>query len=75
MMLKFTVEFDYYKDNDKLSKVPVQMDLGVLVSSDLKRSKHISHISKKANQRLGMITLITNYTEGMYIKLQSSLQF
>ena len=50
-----TVEFDYYIDNYKLSEVPVQMDLGVLVSNDLKPSKHISHISEKANQRLGMI--------------------
>ena len=64
-MLKFTqklkkiirkaVEFDYYIDNYKLSEVPVQMDRGVLVSNDLKPSKHISHISKKNNQWLGMI--------------------
>ena len=30
------VELDYYRDNYKLSEVPVQMDLGVLMSNDLK---------------------------------------
>ena len=48
------VEFDYYRDNYKLSEVPVQMNQEVLMSNDLKSSKHISHISKK-NRRLGMI--------------------
>ena len=49
------IEFPYYINGQRLSKVSEQKDLGVLVSKDLKPTKYISSIMKKVNQRLGMI--------------------
>ena len=38
-----------------LESVANQKDLGVIVSDDLTPGAHISHITKKCNQRIGLI--------------------
>ena len=38
-----------------LDEVSLQMDLGVMITNDLKSSNHIKYITNKAFQRLGMI--------------------
>jgi hypothetical protein len=50
-----SIPFTYHIDGHPLKEVDQQKDLGVIVSNDLKPSKHITYVCKKAQQRLGMI--------------------
>ena len=42
-------------EGERLEEVSEQKDLGITISNDLKPSTHINYITKKANQRCGMI--------------------
>ena len=55
LRLKRSIDFDYYIEDHKLLEVTEQADLGIIISNDLKPSKHITKVASKANQRLGMI--------------------
>ena len=55
LRIKQSVEYLYTLNGVELEEVTEQKDLGVTVSNDLKPTKHISSIVKKANQRTGMI--------------------
>ena len=48
-------DFIYSLNGIPLIEEDYQRDLGVLISNDLLPERHISHIVKKANQRLGLI--------------------
>ena len=45
----------YYMDNESIQPVTEEKDLGVIISEDLKPSKHCAEVVKKANMVLGMI--------------------
>ena len=45
----------YTLDGIPLATEPLQKDLGVIISDALKPSAHITSITKKANQRIGLI--------------------
>ena len=45
---------DYLIEDHKLLEVAEQADLGIIISNDLKPSKHIAKVASKANQRLDM---------------------
>ena len=53
--IKRSIDFDYYIEDHKLLEVTEQVDLGIIISNDLKPSKHIAKVASKANQRLGLI--------------------
>ena len=56
-------EFIYYLNGIPLIEEDNQRDLGVIISNDLHPDCHISHIVKKANQRIGLIRrCFTNLT-------------
>ena len=55
LRLRETVDYVYMIDGVPLESVDEQLDLGVVISKDLKPSKHISRIVKKANARLATI--------------------
>ena len=48
-------EFDYYLNNTKVSNCEEEKDLGVTFDKTLKFRTHISNVTKKANQVLGLI--------------------
>ncbi len=74
LRIRKAIEFDYFIENHKLSEVSVQTDLGIIVSNDLKPSTHIDHITKKANQRLGMIRrCFTNHTSSVINPLYKAI--
>jgi hypothetical protein len=53
----------YYLNGIPLIEEDNQQDLGVIISNDLHPHCHISHIVKKANQRIGLIRrCFTNLT-------------
>ena len=45
----------YFLDDQTVSNVKTQSDLGVVVSDDMKHSAHCAHVASKASQRLGLI--------------------
>ena len=55
LRLQRSIDFDYNIEDHKLLEVTEQADLGIIISNDLKPSKHIAKVASKANQRLGMI--------------------
>lgn len=55
LRVRSSINFPYCINGQPLTEVQEQKDLGVIVSNDLKPSKHISSTVKKANSRLGMI--------------------
>ena len=55
LKIKLSIEYMYTLNGHVLENVSSQKDLGVLVSSNLKFSEHISNIVKKANSRIGLI--------------------
>ena len=56
-------EFIYYLNGIPLIEEDNQRDLGVIISNNLHPDYHISHIVKKANQRIGLIRrCFTNLT-------------
>ena len=56
-------EFIYYLNGIPSIEEDNQRDLGVIISNDLHPDFHISHIVKKANQRIGLIRrCFTNLT-------------
>ena len=55
LRIRASIQYTYFLNNEPLSVVGEQKDLGVIISSDLKPSKHISYICSKANQRIGML--------------------
>ena len=56
-------EFIYYLNGIPLIEEDNQRDLGVIISNNLHPDCHISHIVKKANQRIGLIRrCFTNLT-------------
>ncbi len=74
LRIKKHVEFDYTLDNYKLTEVPDQSDLGITVSNDLKPSKHIAKIAKKANQKIGMIRrCFSNHSHSVIVPLYKSI--
>ena len=46
---------DYCLNNQILQKTELEKDLGVLVSNDLKPSRHVAEVSAKANRVVGII--------------------
>ena len=44
----------YYMDNESIQPVTEEKDLGVIISEDLKPSKHCAEVVKKANMVLGL---------------------
>jgi hypothetical protein len=63
LRIRAAIPFIYYMEGIKLKEVPDQKDLGILINNDLKPTKHIQAIVKKANQRIGMIRrCFTNLT-------------
>ncbi len=48
-------KFEYRMNNSELSVTDLEKDLGILVSSDLKRSQHINTAVGRANRQLGLI--------------------
>ncbi len=54
MRIRQSLRITYFIDGHPLTEVDQQNDLGVIVSNDLKPSKHVAENTKKANQRLGM---------------------
>ena len=46
---------DYMLNNKTLQKTTVEKDLGVLVSNDLKPSKHVTSVAGKANRVVGLM--------------------
>jgi hypothetical protein len=67
-------EFIYYLNGIPSIEEDNQRDLGVIISNDLHSDCHISHIVKKANQRIGLIRrCFTNLTsEKVSILYQTS---
>ena len=55
LRIRAAIQFCYCMNGEKLSIVNDQKDLGIIINEDLKPSSHILSITKKANQRLGMI--------------------
>ena len=55
LKIRRSIEYMYTLNGHILESVDTQKDLGVLISSDLKPSEHISSIVKKANSRIGLI--------------------
>jgi len=74
LRIRKAIDYAYYMEGQQLKEVTEQKDLGVLVSNDLKPSKHISLICKKANQRLGMIKrCFSNHSYNVIMPLYTSL--
>ena len=55
LKLRETLSYIYTLNGHDLKQVHEQRDLGVIISDDLHPWKHIQEITKKANQRIGMI--------------------
>ena len=49
------IQYTYTLNGIVIEAVANQEDLGVIVSDDLNPGSHISHITKKCNQRIGLI--------------------
>ncbi len=65
-MIRQSLHFTNFIDGHPLTEVDQERDLGVIVSNDLKPSKHVAEITKKANQRLGMIRrCFTNHSRSV----------
>ena len=74
MRVKKALDFIYCIDGHALEYVSEQKDLGVTISNDLKPSKHVDSIVKKANQRLGMIRrCFTNRSANVIVPIYTSL--
>ena len=74
--LRFRAAFNYaYSLNGTyLCDVSEQKDLGVLISNDMKPTKHILGICKRANQRIGMIKrCFSNFIEEKVLTLYTSI--
>ena len=72
--VKKALDFIYCIDGHALECVSEQNDLGVTISNELKPSKHIDSIIKKANQRLGMIRrCFTNRSANVIVPISTSL--
>jgi hypothetical protein len=61
-------EFIYYLNGIPLIEEDNQRDLGVIISNDLHPDCHISHIVKKANQRIGLIRRCFTNTNQSYVQ-------
>ncbi len=74
LRIRQALQFTYYMDGHPLSVVTEQKDLGVLISNDLKPSKHVSSICNKANQKLGMIhRCFSNHSRAVISPLYKSI--
>ena len=76
LRLKRSIDFDYYIEDHKLLEVTEQADLGIIISNDLKPSKHIAKdkVASKANQRLGMIRrCFSNHCSGIIKPLYQAI--
>ena len=49
LRLKRSIDFDYYIEDHKLLEVTEQADLGIIISNDLKPSKHIAKVASKGH--------------------------
>ena len=66
--------FDYQLEGRYLDKVTEDKDLGIVVSNDLKVSKHCSQAYAKANKLLGVISRTIVYkTSDILLQLYKSL--
>ena len=55
LRIRAVIPYTYMLNGEPLAEVDEQKDLGVIISNDLKPSKHITYITNKANQRIGML--------------------
>ena len=55
LRIKHSLDFIYCLNGFPLREVPYQNDLGVIVSNNLLPHEHIQSITKKSNQRIGLI--------------------
>ena len=55
LRIREAINYMYTLDGIPLATEPLQKDLGVIISDTLKPSAHITSITKKANQRIGLI--------------------
>ena len=56
-------EYDYLMDNKNLEITKIEKDLGVHIDTNLKFHHHVKEVTKKANQRLGMIKRTFKYLD------------
>ena len=64
----------YYMNDQQLSAVDKEKDLGITISSDLKPSQHCSEVFKTANKLVGFIgRTFENKSERIILKLYNSL--
>ena len=64
----------YQMNGEILEAVRIEKDLGILISSDLKPSKHCSEVVKKANKLVGFFgRVFENKSEKIMLKLYNSL--
>ena len=66
LRLKRSIDFDYYIEDHKLLEVTEQADLGIIISNDLKPSKHIAKVASKSNQRLGFSNHSSDVIKPLY---------
>ena len=57
------VRTDYLLNHKVLKKTEAEKDLGVLVSQDLKPSKHVSAVAAKANSVVGLIKIFFEFLD------------
>jgi hypothetical protein len=74
LRIKAAISFFYSMNGVYLNEVTDQKDLGVLISNDLKPSKHINTIVKKSYQKLGMFRrCFSGFTQEKVIILYTSI--
>ena len=74
LKIKQSLDYIYTLNGVDLEQVSDQKDLGVIISDDLKPGKHIVEVTKKANQRIGLIhRCFTNLTDKKVSILYQSL--
>ena len=74
LQIRKCFEFIYYLNGIPLIEEDNQRDLGVIIYNDLHPDCHISHIVKKANQRIGLIRrCFTNLTSAKVSILYKSI--
>ena len=74
LRVKEAIQYTYTLNGIPLESVKTQKDLGVLIANDLLPASHISQITKKASQRLGLIrrcftSLTANKMQTLYTTL------
>ena len=53
--VKSVIDRDYFLGGNKLERVKVEKDLGVLVSDNLSWNNHVDHIASKAQRMLNLL--------------------